>query len=878
MLGFLRKNRDLGAALLVLALLHTLLFPQTVSAAEVIIDSTVNTTMTSHNGTTFTNVFIDDQTGYAFYRDSNGTCAVRKTTDGGQTWGATQTLDTQTDCLRIAVWYGRWTPGFTTTTYIHFITIDSGSDDVWYGRYDTSNDSSTPMVNITGANQGGTFAVGSNLQALTMGRDGTLYAAINDGGDSFMLRCSATSSCTTTTTAWTEAGNGTTIFNLANNPLLLMPIKNNNILVIRWNTGANTIQSRIWYAASSSWGASWFTLDSCADNTTYDGGFGASVNKISGDVYLAASCDVSTLGTDDDVRTYRFNASNDTWASTTAVVTNATLANASVTAITGAKLGLDENTNNIYVVYTGRTVANSAGTGRIFYRMSTDYMQTWGGIIGPLNSTSGDIYGTRLDGNNPDRIYATWAINGILYGTTVADLASTSYSGTSYRFFGNLNGTSVDSPYAPTNATSSILPNIGQPFRLRMLIHATGTGIDKNGLSLKLQFATTSGPGGCDTSFSGETYSDVATSTGDIRWYDNSNATSGSPLTPTSTDPTHGTDTVVNQDYVEANPFTNGQAKILAGQDGKWDFSLYNASATPLTTYCFRIVKEDGSLFAGGYEYVAEAVVNSPPTIEAPILNGNTDVVLTPAGYVVVQATATVTDLNGSSDLVASNFSGRFYLSSVASTTNCTQDYDSCYDLAGACSLSGCATSTCIVTCQANFGFNTTPTDTGTPNASDTWRAVITAVDQRGSTSTASSTSPVEVLSLLAIQVTPSINYGTFVIGQSTSTNKLTHATSAGNVSWDLTLYGTDMTRPSSSIPVSFQRYSTTSGLSYASATPLGYNPGVTLDLNVPRATSSINPTGAYIYWGSSVPSSTRTGAHTGQNTFIAVKNPLPWP
>jgi hypothetical protein len=502
-------------------------------------------------------------------------------------------------------------------------------------------------------------------------------------------------------------------------------------------------------------------------------------------------------------------------------------------------------------------------------------MATWGALQGPLNSTSGDIYGNRIDGNNPNRIYATWVISGILYGTTVADLSANSFFGTSFKFFGNLNSQSVDSEYASQNTTSSVLPGIGQPFRLRMLIHASGTGIDTDGLDLKLQFATTSGIGGCDTSFSGETYSDVSTSTGLIQFYDNSNATSGSPLTSTSTDPTHGTDTVVNQDYVESNPFRNGQAKIFAGQDGKWDFALKNASASAGQTVCFRIVKSDGSLL-DGYTNIAEATTNYTPTIAAPALNGNADIILSPGSYAVVQATATVSDSNGYGDLKVANFTGRFYRSDVGAS--CTQDYDTCYDLASACSLSGCSGNSCTVTCQASFGFNTAPTDQETPWASSTWMASITAVDARGTTSTATSTSPVEVLSLLAIQITPTINYGSLGVGTNTSTNKLVHATSSGNTSWDLTVYGTDMTRGTSTIPVSNQHYSTTSGLSYASGTPLGYNPGVTLDLNVPRASSSIDPTGTSVWWGNAVPNPNKAGAHTGQNTFIAVKNPLPWP
>jgi hypothetical protein len=51
----------------------------------------------------------------------------------------------------------------------------------------------------------------------------------------------------------------------------------------------------------------------------------------------------------------------------------------------------------------------------------------------------------------------------------------------------------------------------------------------------------------------------------------------------------------VNQDYEEANNFTNSVAAIPAGQDGKWDFALEDNNAPSSTSYCFRVVKSDNS-------------------------------------------------------------------------------------------------------------------------------------------------------------------------------------------------------------------------------------------------------------------------------------------
>ncbi len=66
------------------------IYESVVQATEVTIDSTVHTIGTSHLGSTPATVFISDQIGYTFYRDADGTCVYRKTTDGGAgaIWGS----------------------------------------------------------------------------------------------------------------------------------------------------------------------------------------------------------------------------------------------------------------------------------------------------------------------------------------------------------------------------------------------------------------------------------------------------------------------------------------------------------------------------------------------------------------------------------------------------------------------------------------------------------------------------------------------------------------------------------------------------------------------------------------------------------------------
>ncbi len=100
--------------------------------------------------------------------------------------------------------------------------------------------------------------------------------------------------------------------------------------------------------------------------------------------------------------------------------------------------------------------------------------------------------------------------------------------------------------------------------------------------------------------------------------------------------------------------------------------------------------------------------------------------------------------------------------------------------------------------------------------------------------------------------------------------------TSVGNVSINVTLYGTNMTNGPNSVAVGNQRYAT-SVKSFASGATLLANPGTTVALAIPK-TSSTNAASSTVDWGISIPSPQPSGDFVGVNTFIGVENSLPWP
>ncbi len=169
---------------------------------------------------------------------------------------------------------------------------------------------------------------------------------------------------------------------------------------------------------------------------------------------------------------------------------------------------------------------------------------------------------------------------------------SPTFEQSAYRLFTNTNSADVGSPLALQD-TSATLSSTGDAFRLRTLIHVGSNQLTTGSTSFKLQYAEKSGT--CDTSFSGETYADVTGAT-PIAFNDNASPVDGASLVANVNDPTHGGHAIVNQDYEESNNFTNSEAAIPAGQDGKWDFSLIDNGAPANTSYCFRIVKSGGAL------------------------------------------------------------------------------------------------------------------------------------------------------------------------------------------------------------------------------------------------------------------------------------------
>lgn len=392
-----------------------LFLPLSVSAAEVVIDSTASTNAGSNNVTGSRVVFIDDDVGYAFYRDSTNQCVYSKTTDEGANWGTPVVVDSQTDCLKIVVWYDRWTPGDTTGNYIHIATLDNSLDDLFYNRLDTTDDTllmgSSPVNASINSGQTPTISVNQNTHSITKATDGTVYMAVNDVSDAYAVSCS--SSCNSTSN-WNEVG--TSPFDLQNDHNLLMPLSGGNVMVINRDISANDLRSAIWNG--SSW-SSWTTIDANApESGRYDGGFAATLDVDTGDIYLVYGADHNNnTVADHDIRTAVYNGSG--WTNTTDIFTNEP-----ARALINLGVGYDQNTGDIYVSYSIEDTLGTRTSANVYFASSTDGMSTWSAESAALTTSADEYYGPTMTLNNYERMYATWwgVTPDDVFGETVANI------------------------------------------------------------------------------------------------------------------------------------------------------------------------------------------------------------------------------------------------------------------------------------------------------------------------------------------------------------------------------------------------------------------------------------------------------------------------
>lgn len=260
------------------------------------------------------------------------------------------------------------------------------------------------------------------------------------------------------------------------------------------------------------------------------------------------------------------------------------------------------------------------------------------------------------------------------------------------------------------------------------------------------------------------------------------------------------------------------------------------------------------------------------PSISGVTLSSST-IYLTPLGTTSLTVAFTVQDYNKCSDVFTSGVvTTTLYRSSFAGGANCVADGKNCFVVVtpSANTTNDCSGNNVTAHATTTFAlpFYTQATDASSSFAGDTWVATV-QIGSGGGLTASSSYSSAEVQTLTAIDVTPTINYGSVPAGAA-SAEQTTVVQNAGNSTTTLKLSGTDMAA-TDAIPVGQQHYSTSTGFTYGTGDVALTNTATAISNFKINQPSNGTPVVGNVYWLLQVSQGVATGTYSGTNTFTAV-------
>jgi len=370
-----------------------LLLPQPVYATQITINGDIFNSYAEQNASPQV-VFTTDSIGYAFYIDETGDdVRYKKTTDGGATWGGEVDLSGDFNFGTVGVWYDQWTPGDTTGTKIYMVAGEPATDDVWFKTLDTNGDTLSPTGTTWTTVAAGTSwnpRISSGA-SVTKNTDGNLFAT-----------CSSTAALdvyksTNGGTNWSATTSGLDT-NTDFNQILPVGLTGGDVLLLNHDISGNYLRSNVYDEATDSW--SGFTNRIAAtENLTYHGSFGAALNKLTGDVYVAVNNNPAVAG--GDIKTARATSDGTTftWNDTTDVYTDIGTAGLQAT------MAIDWHNGDVYCFYLRGTVGSAMD---VYYKKSSDQGATWGNETGPVSSSAGDYQQVYANMTSPYKIHVSW--------------------------------------------------------------------------------------------------------------------------------------------------------------------------------------------------------------------------------------------------------------------------------------------------------------------------------------------------------------------------------------------------------------------------------------------------------------------------------------
>jgi hypothetical protein len=262
-----------------------------------------------------------------------------------------------------------------------------------------------------------------------------------------------------------------------------------------------------------------------------------------------------------------------------------------------------------------------------------------------------------------------------------------------------------------------------------------------------------------------------------------------------------------------------------------------------------------------------------PSITNLQINGGSSSIDLTASSTANVICSFSVTDASGYTNIQYTT--AKLYRSGVG--VDAVNDINNHYTLSGDSECipsNGFGTSEDYI-CTFQVYYLADPTDVGSDYSSDDWSCTATAtgIHETGNPVTVST----EMNSLIALDVTSSLDYGAINPGTNTgNSNSTIIVSNMGNSSMDLNILGSDMctdhpTCTGSILEVENQEYSI-SPFTYGTGTILT-TLNQFLDVNISKPTENPSNSTLNLYWGLSIPGGQNNGTYTGQNTISGVSN-----
>ncbi|XOB42584.1 MAG: IPT/TIG domain-containing protein [Candidatus Nealsonbacteria bacterium] len=208
---------------------------------------------------------------------------------------------------------------------------------------------------------------------------------------------------------------------------------------------------------------------------------------------------------------------------------------------------------------------------------------------------------------------------------------------TTFRFYDNIDAVQPTTPKADENTAITDVVS-SDVLRLRMSLEVSTITLAAGSQAFKLQYASTTAT--CDSGLNW--YDTGAISSGTIwRGYNNTSPADGASITASLLD------SQINklESYEEQNLSISNLSAIEIGEKGEWDWVIENNGASASTTYCFKMVKADGTALSAYTQYPKLITVSGP---DATSFTNDTESGLTDGGRINQQITVSGSNFGSS--------------------------------------------------------------------------------------------------------------------------------------------------------------------------------------------------------------------------------------